>query len=52
MTADAADVLMAEAASPDPSPPRVAVLGAGHVGPVLSRLMVAAGCHVTHRSVG
>jgi glutamate dehydrogenase/leucine dehydrogenase len=27
--------------------PRIAVLGAGHVGPVIARVAVAAGYHVT-----
>ena len=52
MTAEHTDVLMTEAASPDPSLPRVAVLGAGHVGPVLARLMVGAGCRVAIAASG
>jgi len=52
VTAEHTDVLMTEAASPDPSLPRVAVLGAGHVGPVLARLMVGAGCRVAIAASG
>jgi predicted dinucleotide-binding enzyme len=52
VTAEPAAVSITEAASPDPSLPRVAVLGAGHVGPVLARLMAAAGCHVAIAASG
>src|SRR5216684_3420136 len=43
---------MTSRALPPPRLPRIAVLGAGHVGPVIARVAIAAGFHVTIAASG
>ncbi|MFC4536873.1 NADPH-dependent F420 reductase [Sphaerisporangium dianthi] len=43
---------MIGAASPSPASPRIAVLGAGHVGPAIARVAIAAGHQVTISASG